>query len=617
MASGLLCPQPDHSTLQGSETRESAEHAGATRRNWSKEARGARRTERPDQMDPETFSAVTRDGQITSMTSSPVDVLVIGGGIVGAAVARDAAMRGLSTALVDRGDFASGASGHSTRFVEGGLTDLERGDWRLVRQACRERQVLLRIAPHLVRPRRLLFPVHTGSRLSLARLALLFGAYHLVGLFTGQRGTRFYGRKGVLRREPGLRDRKLEGAAHYVEAFCDDARLTLATVRSAHRHGAMVANYVEAIDLDPADGEVRGARIRDLVTGRNHIVQADVVVLAAGAWSDMLRARNREAPLMRFTRGVHVAVPRQRLGNEETISFLSPIDGRIVYIVAWDNISYIGTTETEDVRDADTCRATAEDVVYLLRSVNALFPAARLGPEDIVSTWAGVRSLIRQPDVEHAMDLPRGHRVSIGPNGLITVAGGRLTAHRLIAADVMDAVAQRLREQDGRRIPARAATATEPLPGGEVRDLEVLISDAVREGLPRQVAEHLVYHYGTETPAVVRLAQAEPTLARPVVEGYLTLRAQLVHALRREMAVTLADLLVRRTHVFYQMVGHAVPEAPELVDLAANELRWDANRRAAELAAYLQEIRSAMAFRDALERNAAAQLRTPEHASSS
>jgi glycerol-3-phosphate dehydrogenase len=549
-------------------------------------------------MEPDTFSAVTREEQLASMASAPVDILVIGGGIVGAAVARDAAMRGLRTALVDKADFASGASGHSTRFIQGGLELVELGDWHHVRQACRERRTLLRIAPHLVRRHGLLFPIHEGSRLSMSRLALTLGTYQLVGAFTGQTGARFYTRRGVLRREPGIREAKLSGGAYYVEGICDDARLTLATVRSAHQHGAFVANYAEAIDVDRAGGSVRGARVTDLVNGGTQFVQAGVIVLAAGAWSDALRARNGEAPMLRLTKGVHIVVPKQRLGNDQSISFLSPIDGRIVYVVSWDHLSYIGTTETEDVRSPEHSRATADDVVYLLRSVNALFPSARLGPDDVISTWAGVRSLIRHPDVEHANDLPRRHRVSVGPNGLIAVAGGRLTTHRAMAHDVMEVVAEQLRGRDGRRIPTRAPTATEPLPGGEVRDLEVLISEWVREGFTRQTAEHLVYHYGTETPAVARLAQTEPALAKPVVEGHPTVRAQLVHALRREMAVTLIDLLARRTHVFHEVVGHGVPEAPGLVDLAANELGWDSNRKAAELAAYLQEIQGAMAFRD-------------------
>ncbi|MBI3081445.1 MAG: FAD-dependent oxidoreductase [Gemmatimonadetes bacterium] len=267
-----------------------------------------------------------------------------------------------------------------------------------------------------------------------------------------------------------------------------------------------------------------------------------------------------------------------------------------MFILPWGNLSYIGTTDTDTTEEPDTVRATAEDVIYLLRSANAYYPEARLQPSDVVSTWAGLRPLLRADDSASPSALPREHRIVDSASGLISIVGGKLTTYRVMAAQVVDRVARRLQQLDGRRLPGRAPTDQEPLPGGAVHDLAVLARDIEREGFTSEVAEHLVRCYGSEAPAVARLGRSDVTLRRPIVPGHPALRAELVHAIQREMAVTLVDLLVRRTHVFYETPGHAVAEAPELVELAARELNWDAARKAVELTAYLKEVERSIAF---------------------
>lgn len=204
--------------------------------------------------------------------------------------------------------------------------------------------------------------------------------------------------------------------------------------------------------------------------------------------------------------------------------------------------------------------------------------------------------MLRADDAAKPSAVSREHRIVESPSGLVSIVGGKLTTYRVMAAEVVDHVARRLRQLDGRPIPSRAATDREPLPGGAARDLTVVARDLEREGTSRDVAQHLVRCYGSEAPAVARLAQSHVDLKRPIVPGHPALRAELLHAIRREMAVTLADLLVRRTHVFYETPGHAVAEAPELVDLAARELNWDAARKATELAEYLKEVERSIAF---------------------
>ena len=544
-------------------------------------------------VDP-SFSFDTRRACLDEMARSPVDVLVIGGGITGAGIARDAAMRGFRTALVERADFGAGTSSRSSRLIHGGLRYLEHGNLRLVFEASRERRTLLRIAPHLVWPRSFLFPIHTGSRLPRWKLAAGLLAYDALALFRNVRTHRWLGKRSMQRAEPALRKRGLMGGARYWDAQCDDARLTLANVRSAQRAGALTANYAAVERFELADGRVRGAHVRDQLDRSTHLVRALVVVNATGPWSDTVRADGRR--LVRPTKRAHVAVPRARVGNREAVTILSPLDGRVMFALPWGELTYIGTTDTPFDGTPDDVRATGDDVVYLLRSANAVFPEARLQPSDVLATWAALRPLLHEDDAQSPGRISREHRIDEAANGLISIVGGKLTTYRVMAAQVVDLVARRLHEIDGRPAPAAAPTDREPLPGGETSDLATVTAEVREEGAPENLARYLVRVYGTEAPAVARLAR-DDDLGRPVVTGHPVLRAQLVHAVRREMAMTLCDLLIRRCHVFYEVPGQGVSRASAVVDLIGPELGWDAGRKAGELATYLKEVERNNAFR--------------------
>jgi len=332
----------------------------------------------------------------------------------------------------------------------------------------------------------------------------------------------------------------------------------------------------------------------DRLSGTEFLARAHVVVNATGPWSDEVRQDGQQ--LLRCTKGAHVVVPRTRLGLTHAVTLLSPMDGRVMFALPWGDLSYIGTTETDVDGSPDTIAATAEDVVYLLRSANAVFPDARLHPDDVVATWAGVRPLARPPDTRGAGAVSREHVITERA-GMISVVGGKLTTYRRMAADVVDRVSRALHELDGRPEPPRAATDREPLPGGETAELDAIGLEMEREGLASPVAQHLVRRYGTEAPAVARLAASDPLLARPIAPGGVRLRAELVHAGEREMALTLCDLLVRRTHAFYEIPGHAVDQADELAALVAPRMGWDAARTAAEAEAYRAHVAHEEAFR--------------------
>ncbi len=545
------------------------------------------------------FSFRTRIESLDLMAAQPLDLLIIGGGATGGGIARDAAMRGIRTALIEQGDFAAGTSSRSSRLIHGGLRYLEHGHLRLVFEACRERRILLKIAPHLVWPRSFLFPVFRGARVPRWKLEAGLWLYDLLSLFRNVRQHRMLSKRALLRAEPGLRSTDLLGGARYYDAQCDDARLTLANVRDAHRHGALVANYARVDHIDHAGGRVGGTRVRDLTTGIDRTIRALTVVNATGPWSDEVRADGQTR--LHTTKGIHIVVSRSRLGNHEAVTYTSPVDGRVMFVVPWGCLAYIGTTETEFSRPLEEVRADAGDVVYLLRSVNALFPEARLTPDDVYATWAGVRPLVRQADTEDPTAVSREHVIIESEAGLISVVGGKLTTYRSMAAEVVDLVAKRLREHDGRALPKPARTDREPLPGGESRDLDVLIDAAVAEGLEESLATHLVHTYGSETPAVMRLAQEDSQLAQRVVPDHPTLWAELAHAIRREMAITLSDLLIRRTHLFYVAPEQVLGLAPTIAAFASEAMGWDATRREAELTAYGQDVERSLAFRRELE----------------
>lgn len=534
------------------------------------------------------------------MAHEPVDVLVIGGGITGAAIARDAALRGFRTALVDKGDFGSGTSSVSSRLIHGGLRYLEQYDFHLVREASRERRVLLRVAPHLVHPLPFLFPVYRGARVPGWKLRLGLWVYDLLSAFGNVRMHRWLGRKATLRLEPGLRERDLKGAGLYYDAQTDDARLVLATMRSAAQAGALVANYTEAVSLLKPDGLVRGATVRDLLGNETRVVRALVVVNACGPWVDAVR--RLDAPdagsLLRLTRGAHVAVPRQRLGNTNAITLTSPIDGRVMFVLPWAGTdqSYIGTTDTDEDVSPDDVHATAEDVVYLLRSANAFFPQARLTPDDVVATWAGLRALLRPQGNLSPSEVSREHRIVEGPSGLFTIAGGKLTTHRIMAQELVDRVAARLRALDGRPRAPRPPTDRLPLPGGETADLEGLTKAALERGASESTARHLVGTYGSEAAAVLNLVDKDRSLGGRIVAGRPELWAEVVHAVEREMAVRLSDVLVRRLHLFYKTRDQAVPATSAVADRLATMLGWDDARRADEIAAYLGLVKRSRAF---------------------
>ena len=544
------------------------------------------------------FSHSTRAAALESLQAQPVDLLIIGGGITGAGIARDAALRGYRTAVVDAGDFGAGTSSRSSRLIHGGLRYLEQYDFRLVLEASRERRRLLNIAPHLVRPLRFLFPIYAGSRVPPWKLRAGMWVYDLLAAFRNVHIHRWLSPRQARDVEPGLRDKDLLGAAQYWDAQTDDARLVIAALRGAAQAGALAANYTTVTSFIRAEGRLVGAVIRDSLTGEERSIRALVIVNATGPWVDRVRrldAANAE-PLLRMSKGAHAIVRRARLGLHDAVTIASPIDGRVMFLLPWNDLAYIGTTETEEEVTPEEVRATGDDVTYLLRSANAVFPQARLTPNDVIATWAALRPLLAPAKDLSAGQVSREHRIVESPSGLLTIAGGKLTTFQVMGRDVVDRVARRLKRLEGRPIPPRPPTDQLPLPGGEIAALDVMMQSVRMKELPADTARHLVASYGTESAAILNLVARNRVLGGPLVSGRPEIRAEVVYAVEREMALRVSDVLIRRLHLFYEDPQHGAGVAANVARKMAELLGWSSTREDDEIGDYLEEVRKSREF---------------------
>ena len=495
--------------------------------------------------------------------------------------------------LVEERDLGWGTSSRSSRLVHGGLRYLETGDLRLVLEANTERRILLRIAPHLVWPLSFIFPVHRGDRVTMWRLAAGMWIYDLLALFRNVKAHRMLGKRAVLEAEPMLRERGLVGGARFYDAQCDDARLVLATARSAIQHGALVATYTAVQALERTAGRVVGASVEDRLTGRRALVRASVVVNATGPWADRIRLMEDAGatPLLRPTKGIHVVIERNRIAHRNAIIFTSPIDGRVLFILPWRDLSYIGTTDTDTTESPDQLGITADDIVYLLRSANARFPHARLGLEDVRSAWAGLRPLLAAKDELSASSRSRDHAIVQGSGGMVTVVGGKLTTYRAMAREVVDRAVRELRLREGRARPSEARTDEEPLPGGEAADLATFRERGLELGVLPESVEHLLRQYGTEAAGIYNLGGGDRRLLRRILPPHPAIEAEVLHAVRRELAQTVEDVMVRRIHLYYEDPERGIPAARRVAELMGREFAWDAARIEAETRRYVEFAR--------------------------
>jgi glycerol-3-phosphate dehydrogenase len=528
------------------------------------------------------------------------DAVVIGGGMAGAGVARDLALRGASVALFDKGDFASGTSSKSSKLIHGGLRYLELGDFKLVRESLREKKTLERLAPHVVRPLPFLVPVYHGSRRGLVTVRLGMWLYDLLTPGKTTERYRVVGPAEVLRLEPAVNADGLRGAGYYFDdLLVFPERLCLETVLSAQRHGARVHNYCQVEEVTRGAQGFEGVRVRDLLTDQVHAVRAPVIVNCAGPWVDGLRERagltNARARVLRTTKGIHCLLPR----ITDRAVYVSGEDERMVFVIPWREFSLIGTTDTDFTGDPDRLWATRDEVTYLLAAAQRALPDPRVTLDRVVYTYAGVRPLSWEAG-SRASHVSRQHKViPEGPGGrFLSVTGTKLTCFRSLA----EQVGNRVMEALGRR----AASTTErfTLDGVddeagrvEARAWMDVSDEMAATGLPRETLERLVETYGRGYGRVLDLARKVPEGLERLCPTNPDLVAQLHHAVREEMAVSLQDVLLRRTGIGQsRCLGLDCAEA--IGQRMADLLGWSSRRLDAELGAYRDEAERSLRFRE-------------------
>ncbi len=510
------------------------------------------------------------------------DLVVVGGGITGAATARDAALRGLSVVLVEKDDFAAGTSSRSSKLIHGGLRYLQTYQFRLVAESVREREKWLRLAPHLTELRPFLYLLYRGYPESRALLNLGLTFYDVVSGSWRQRRHSMLNAAQVLAREPHLRSEGLLGAGLYYDVLTDDARLTLDTVKGAAEAGAVVLNHAEVTGLVLERGKARGVTVADSETGGTYSISARQVLSATGPWTDRTRELEHTAQTHRLrpTKGVHIVVKKSDFPLDTAVFLRSPTDNRVVWPTPSleDDVVYIGTTDTDYAGDLDNVQPEESDIRYLLEVANHTIPEARLSERHVVGSWAGLRPLIAPPPGVSASNTPREHAITTGPTGMIAISGGKLTSNRVMAQHLVDAAMKAI----GAKGTTSAAGET-PISGGG--DLSAARAAVRTAGVPEDLAGRWLRRYGSNTGALAELWRADPA-NREVIGARQLTRAEVIYSVTEEMATTLSDLLVRRTSAFFWDESGGLDQIEAVADEMATLLDWSAERRTSEIDSY-------------------------------
>jgi glycerol-3-phosphate dehydrogenase len=535
------------------------------------------------------LSPAARDAALTTLAEQELDVLVVGGGVVGAGTALDAVTRGLTTGLVEQRDFASGTSSRSSKLIHGGLRYLEMLDFGLVREALEERGLLLtRLAPHLVRPVPFLYPLthhawerpYVGAGLALYDVMAMAGRYD-VGLPRHRHLTR----RGALRLAPDLRPDALTGAIRYYDAQVDDARLVVTVARTASGHGAHVASRTKVVGFLREGERVTGARAVDLETGREIAIRAKVVVNAAGVWTNDIQqlVGGRGALSVQASKGIHLVVPRDRIRSETGL--VTRTEKSVLFVIPWGRHWIIGTTDTPWDLDKAHPAASRTDIDYLLGQANRVLREP-LRQEDVEGVYAGLRPLATG-ESEPTSRISREHTVVAPVPGLVMIAGGKLTTYRVMARDAVDAAAHSLRA----RVPA-SVTDVVRLAGADGFETRTnqKATLARASGLHEARIDHLLGRFGGLVDEVLALVAERPDLREPLegTEDYL--RAEVVYAVTHEGARHLDDVLTRRTRISIETFDRGVAAARPAAVLMAGALGWDQARLDDEVDHYLRRV---------------------------
>ncbi|MDI9940831.1 MULTISPECIES: glycerol-3-phosphate dehydrogenase [Rhodococcus] len=526
-----------------------------------------------------------RDAAWDKLQTEQFDVVVIGGGVVGAGAALDAATRGLKVALVEARDYASGTSSRSSKMFHGGLRYLEQLEFGLVREALRERELsLTTLAPHLVKPLKFLFPI-THRVWERPYMAAGIFLYDRMGGAKSVPAQKHLTRAGALRMAPGLKRNSLTGGIQYYDTVVDDARHTMTVARTAAHYGAVVRTSTQVVGFLREADRVSGVRVRDCEDGRTADVKAHVVINATGVWTDEIQALSRQRGRFRVraSKGVHIVVPRDRIVSDAAIILRT--EKSVLFVIPWGSHWIIGTTDTDWNLDLAHPAATKADIDYILGHVNKVLVTS-LTPDDIDGVYAGLRPLLAG-ESDETSKLSREHAVARVAPGLVAIAGGKYTTYRVMAEDAVDLAAD--------DIPARMAPSiTEKVPLVGADGYFALVNQTVHlgqmYGLHPYRVKHLLDRYGSLIDEVLDQASGKPELLQPITDAPAYLQVEVVYAAAAEGALHLDDILARRTRIAIEYSHRGVNCAEQVAQLVAPVLGWDADAVDREVKTYQARV---------------------------
>lgn len=525
------------------------------------------------------FSFKDRPDIVSTLKTYSFDVLVIGGGIMGAGIALDAASRGLSVALVEMQDFSAGTSSRSTKLVHGGLRYLKQWDFGLVAEVGKEREIVYENAVHVTSPEWMLLPIYKNGSLSKTTTSIALKLYDKLANVRKSERRKMLSKSETLEKVPFLKEEGLIGAGYYVEYKTDDARLTIEVVKKAIDYKAVCLNYARVIGFVYQKKRVVGAEVRDERTGETMTIHANQIVNATGPWIDELRGFDtiENNKKIRLTKGVHIVVDQSVLPLKQAVYFDSD-DGRMIFSIPRDGKTYIGTTDTFYDHDPLNVTANEEDIEYLVQQVRLIFPDMKIGRQDIESTWAGIRPLIAEKG-KNPSEISRKDEIWFSSTGLMTIAGGKLTGYRLMAQRIVNQIVKRKGYKHALESMTKdiSLSGANGLNSSNFKDyVETKAKDGVHVGIPFDKAKKLVEKYGTNVDDVFIYAGMveSSTIALPV-----DVYAELLYSIYHEMVYTPSDFFIRRTGYLYFQIALVEKYKEVVIDVMSNILGYSESEK--------------------------------------
>ncbi|MFQ6617344.1 MAG: glycerol-3-phosphate dehydrogenase [Fidelibacterota bacterium] len=539
-----------------------------------------------------SFSLKTRGENIKRLRNERFQIIVIGGGITGAGIARDAAMRGVKTALIEKADFGWGTSSRSSKMIHGGLRYLKQLHIRLVRESLREREILLHLAPHLIHATPFLIPIYKGGKERKFHIEIGLFGYDLLAGSKSVGHHKKLSKEEILEIEPLIRAEGLKAGFIYYDCLVNDARLTLATVKSAHQNGAVIANYMKATGFVKRNGKITGVKFRDELSGETGVIEGDVFINAAGVWVDSVRDLAGDEPgMLRPTKGVHIVFPRKKL-NVNNIVIIPAKDNRIIFTVPYGDFVYVGTTDTDYNASPDEVRTEREDVDYLFEALGNEFKGCNFKVHDIISTWAGVRPLIHHEG--EPSEVSRDYKITIGDNGLVSIAGGKLTTYRAMAEQLIDEVLERFWGMSVKQFGS-CKTADKPLFGGDIKNYDEFVRSIIKGmnkvwGISEDAVRRLINNYGTDFLKILGYGLDNSKLLRPVHHEIPLMGAEVIYGVEEEMTLTLLDFMERRTELMHFTTDNGMSAARTAARIMGKRLKWSWRERRRQIIRYREAV---------------------------